>query len=707
MKNALPACILVIILFTVSAFTTQAQSKVSYPTDLAQLHQNMLDDLLGSSRESDSPQPLMDQLKEDGSWPGIEYTSQQRGSWQPTQHLNNVMAMARAWNKIGSTYYHDPKLLQSIHKALNYWLDNDFQCPNWWYPQIGVPQIMAPILILMEGELSREQMAKGYIILDRSKIGQTGQNKVWQSANVMLKSLLQRDSEMVGKAAKSIQEELKVAPGEGIQSDGSFHQHGPQIQFGNYGLAYVGDMIKWIRLLRGTPFAFDESKMTILRNYLIDGQQWITWKNQMDISACGRQLFVDAQESKARSLARAFNNMETLDPANTGVYKKAGDYKTLEGNKHFWRSDFQVQRTNDYYFSVKMCSERVIGAESCNSENIRGYYMGDGASYLYQSGVEYENIFPYWDWKKIPGTTIQQDEKELPVLTASGYRIATNFVGGVSDGKSGIAVLDYDRNGLTAKKAWFIFNDQVVCLGAGITSAAGVPVTTSVNQSFLKGEVLAKTKETITIQPESGEALQPKWILHDHAGYFFPEGANLKLETKTVTGSWNKVASMYKDEPITAPIFKLWIEHGIVPTDQTYAYCLVPKATKQKMEQMAAKPTFRILKNDKKMQEVISANQQWSGMVFYLPGKSAQPDGIEVDQPCVVMQQKNGKERSLSLSDPTQKRKQLTLRLSGNYQTTTVRTKTNFDQGKTTFTIDLPSSPEAGKTVLLKLSKSK
>jgi len=689
------------------ASTARAQSKVTYPTDLSQLHQNILNDLLGSSREADPPQPLLDQLREDGSWPGIEYTSQQRGSWQPTQHLNNVMAMARAWNKTGSAFYHDPKLLQSIHKALNYWLANDFQCPNWWYPQIGVPQIMAPILILMEGELSQEQIAKGYIILDRSKISQTGQNKVWQSGNVLLKSLLQRNSEMVSKAAQSIQEELKVAPGEGIQPDGSFHQHGPQIQFGNYGMAYVGDMIKWIKLLRNTPFAFDESKMAILRNYLLDGQQWITWKNQMDISACGRQLFLNAQESKARSLARAFSQMESLDPAFAKSYQKAGKYETLTGNKHFWRSDFQVQRTNDYYFSVKMCSERVIGAESCNSENIRGYYMGDGATYFYQSGVEYENIFPFWDWKKIPGTTTMQDDKELPVLTASGYRLVTNFVGGVSDGKSGIAVLDYSRNGLTARKSWFIFNDQVVCLGAGITSVAGVPVTTSINQSFLKGEVLAKTKETITIQPEAGEALQPKWILHDHTGYYFPEGANLKLETKTVTGSWNRVASMYKDEPITAPIFKLWIEHGIVPTDQTYAYCLVPKATKQKMEQMSAKPTFRILKNDKKMQEVISANQQWSGMVFYLPGKSSQPDGIEVDQPCVVMQQKSGKELSLSLSDPTQKLKQLTLTVTGKYQTASAATKTSFDQGKTSVTISLPQGPDAGKTVTLHLSKSK
>jgi chondroitin AC lyase len=319
----------------------------------------------------------------------------------------------------------------------------------------------------------------------------------------------------------------------------------------------------------------------------------------------------------------------------------------------------------------------------------------------------YENIFPYWDWKKIPGTTTLQDDKELPVLTASGYRIATNFVGGVSDEKAGIAVLDYDRNGLSAKKAWFIFNNQVVCLGAGITSAAGVPVTTSINQSFLRGEIIVKKQNIQTMPSESGESLSPQWILHDHAGYYFPEAGNLRIENKTVTGSWNRVASMYKDEAITAPIFKLWLEHGIVPNDQTYAYCLVPMATQQKMEQMASKPTFRILKNDKNLQEVISANQQWSGIVFYKAGKSSQSDGIEVEQPCVVMVQKRGKALSLSLSEPTQKLRQLTLTLQGKHLTNSTAIKTSHNQGKTTITIDLPSGPDAGKTVTFQLSNSK
>jgi chondroitin AC lyase len=590
---------------------------------------------------------------------------------------------------------------------MNYWLENDFQCPNWWYPEIGVPLALAPTLILMEDELSKEQMAKGIKILDRAKIGMTGQNKVWLSGNVLLKALLLRDVDMIRDAAHSIQKELKVSMGEGIQPDGSFHQHGPQIQFGNYGLAYLGDMIKWIRMLRNTPFYFDESKMNILRNYLIDGQQWITWKNQMDISACGRELFVNAQRGIARNLSDDFRQMETLDPANAETYKNAGQYETLSGNRHFWRSDFQVQRTPNYYFSVKMCSDRVIGAESCNSENIRGYYLGDGATYLYQSGKEYENIFPFWDWKKIPGTTTQQDDKELPVLTASGYRIQSNFVGGVSNGKSGIVVMDYNRDGVSAKKAWFIFNDQVICLGAGISSSTGIPVTTSVNQSFLNGGVLVKTKSEKILPAESSEALSPKWILHDQTGYFFPEGGNLKLETKTVTGSWNRVFSKYKDEPIQAGIFKLWFEHGANPSGKTYAYCLVPRADKIKMQKLEAKPSFRILKNGTDVQAVISSDQKWRGIIFYQAGKSELMGGIETDQPCVVMIKKEKGVLSVSVSDPTQKLSQIQLTFKGSYQPEHPSVKMQAEHGNSILLISLPKGDEAGKTVSFALNPKK
>lgn len=675
-----------------------AQS-VAYPDQLLQLHKNVWSHIMETPPDAGEVANLLASMQADGTWADIDYSSLERGGWQPRDHINRLLTIAKAYRLEGSPQYEQKSTSRQMHLALDYWLQHDLQCPNWWYPEIGVPMVLAPAMLLMENELSVTQMQQGVKILERSRIGKTGQNKVWLAGNVLLRSLLTKDVELIDKASAAIREELVVSLGEGVQPDWSYHQHGPQLQFGNYGLSYAGDMIKWITILRGTPYRFDESKLSILRNYLLEGQQWISWKDKMDISACGRQLFLDSPAQKAKSLAGSIHKMETLDPAFADQYRTANDYKNLSGNRHFWRSDIQVQRNPDYYFSVKMCSERVIGAESCNSENVQGYYMGDGATFLYQNGSEYENIFPFWDWKKIPGTTTQQDDEPLPVLTASGYRIESSFVGGVSDGVNGIAVLDYNRNGLRAKKSWFMFGDMIVCLGSGISAEQELPVTTSVNQAFTRGDALIKMRKKPAFIAGDAEYLNdPAWILHDQTGYFFPGGGHLQLYTRPEEGSWYRLVLRYPDEKLQADIFKLYFDHGMQPKHAAYSYVLVPGADKALMAQLEKEFPFQLV-NEKDRQEV-RLGEEMAGMVFYEAGASSSVlPGLTVDQPCVVMLKRSGTQLALSVADPTQQLKEIKMKLKGTFKGQNV----TVAQGFTELTIALPQAAEAGKSVTVLL----
>jgi chondroitin AC lyase len=695
-----------IIILLAGLACTQKKSAVifeqtkTYPEELQQLHKNVVTNLLGDEIDVEEINQIYANLNENGTWSDVDYPSITRGYWSPRHHLSRLLEIAKAYQMPGNEFYQNKEVSTKIHAALNHWLNNDFQSPNWWHPVIGTPILLNPILILMEPELSKEQLEKAMPILNRCEIGRTGQNKVWQSGNVLFTSLLVRDIEMVKKAAESIQEELVVSTGEGVQPDWSYHQHGPQLQFGNYGLSYVGDMIKWIAILRGTPFKFDENKVSILRNYLLQGQQWVTWKNEMDISACGRQIGPDRPQSKAESLSNSFLKMQKLDPDFAEDYKRANQYENLIGNKHFWRSDIQIQRNPEYYFSVKMSSNRVIGSESCNSENLQGYYLGDGASYLYQTGKEYKNIFPYWDWKKVPGTTTLQDEEPLPVLTSRGYRIPSDFVGGVSDGEIGIVALDYNRLGLGARKSWFMFDDKIICLGAGVNSETDLPVTTSVNQSYFNGNALIKTSNGEKISGEVENLNNPAWILHDNIGYVFPNGGNLRLETKKVSGAWTDVTKLLSDEVISANIFKLWFEHGTNPADESYNYILVPNASKDELESLEKELPFEII-NSKNRQEVIATDNLMAGVVFYNAGKSEAFGGIETDQPCLVMIKQQDSGIQVSVSEPTQKLNELNLILNGEYSGDFATPK----EGKTKIKITLPQEGEAGKTVTIKLNK--
>ena len=68
---------------------------------------------------------------------------------------------------------------------------------------------------------------------------------------------------------------------------------------------------------------------------------------------------------------------------------------SFTGNKHFRESDYTVHRTPTWLASVRMASERVIGTELVNEDNLKGYYMADGALYTYVYGDGYHNIFPF------------------------------------------------------------------------------------------------------------------------------------------------------------------------------------------------------------------------------------------------------------------------------------------------------------------------
>ena len=148
---------------------------------------------------------------------------------------------------------------------------------------------------------------------------------------------------------------------------------------------------------------------------------WISWKGYFDINSLGRQFFKDAQVTKALATGFAAADMIVTEPEHKQIYLdflsrnfSASSKPHLTGDKHFWRSDMSVHRASSWYSSIRMSSERVKAAEALNNENLKGYYVGDGATYIMVDGNEYDNIFPVWNWRKLPGVTCYQSTECLP-----------------------------------------------------------------------------------------------------------------------------------------------------------------------------------------------------------------------------------------------------------------------------------------------------
>lgn len=226
---------------------------------------------------------------------------------------------------------------------MNYWFTAKPVCLNWWYNQIGIPKTMGAAFILLEDELSPAEKQSAIEVLEHAMFGMTGQNKVWLAGNVLMRALLQNDYPLVKEARDIIASEIMTGGKEGIKEDWSFHQHGAQQQFGNYGLSFLSGMSFFAGLFSGTSFAFDDKQMEILNTLLADGYRWVIWRGEMDINSLDRQLFHNAPIHKALSVgfvALTLGNKKFV--ADNFPPRKSGS--TFTGHKHFWQSDYTIHR---------------------------------------------------------------------------------------------------------------------------------------------------------------------------------------------------------------------------------------------------------------------------------------------------------------------------------------------------------------------------
>lgn len=162
--------------------------------------------------------------------------------------------------------------------------------------------------------------------MKQAKIGMTGQNRTWLAGNVLVRGLLERNDSLVQTARDAIVAEVAVAAEgkEGIQPDRSFHQHGPQQQFGNYGLAYVSGIASWGKIFQGTRYALSAGQTRVLRGLVLDGMSKTIGKDD------GCQLlrsaaFPHTQEGKALAFGKVLLDMAVLDPECAERYRELYD----------------------------------------------------------------------------------------------------------------------------------------------------------------------------------------------------------------------------------------------------------------------------------------------------------------------------------------------------------------------------------------------
>ena len=101
-------------------------------------------------------------IREDGSWPDINYQDQKRSGWSVKEHADRILLLAKLYRAEEGYCSLESRLEEVIHQALDYWFQKKPVCKNWWYNEIGIPKVLGPVFLLMKEQLSpQEKQAAG------------------------------------------------------------------------------------------------------------------------------------------------------------------------------------------------------------------------------------------------------------------------------------------------------------------------------------------------------------------------------------------------------------------------------------------------------------------------------------------------------------------------------------------------------------------
>ena len=691
--------------------------------DLENLRKDVIEQTLSQSVDEAAIKHIVETIREDGTWPGIDYTNVKREAFQHKIHLANMVNLAVAYEKKGCALKGNRKVKEAFRKAVAYWVKHDFQCENWWNNEIGTPMSFISMLLAMDDNLDAKQVDGMLPIAQRASMDAYGArpsgDRIALAGLEAKWALFARDSKIVERMMKEIEKEVNIrkAGKPGIQADYSFHHRSDRVNNTlSYGLQFINVFAEWAYYVADTRFRFSDEVMKTAVDFYLDGvcKQMVYGKLEdtgilnRDITRIHHEAMSPVTPERLMHITD-YRKEELQQVVNA---RKGEAFEAPEFAKFFWQTEHLAVQRPTYYTSVRMFSVRNRNMEEpYNNEGISNHFRADGTNHLSLKGDEYLNIAPVFDWCSIPGATTPVLDK-MPDMWQIQKEGQTDFVGGVTDGIYGAAAFDFvsPHFPLKAKKSWFFFDEEYICLGAGIRATCKYPIVTTLNQCYLKGDVKVLNGDgSRSVSKGKHDLEQVSGIWHDGVGYVFPEAEKVSLSNQEETGTWYAVSprSDASKELQRAEVFKARIAHGVRPRNAAYAYVVLPGVTVEKWQAYHQKPTVKVLSNTVELQAVEHLGKNivyLNGFKSFSIALGGKRGTVSVDSPGMVMLKYAAADKlaGIVVSDPTRKMSVLHLSVSGKLDLATDEAhavaRYCADTNKTCLSIGLPQGDMAGSS---------
>ncbi len=593
---------------------------------------------------------LAKDLNAEGQWKDIDYEDTSPSDWKPADHLKRARTLFHVLACPEHPLHQDKAIEQAALLALDYWLQHRYQCPNWWWNDIGVPFQMRDILVFYGARMNDARRQGSLEVLEQADVRGKGANLVWLANLVLHHAAMTGNEALAQQCAQQIANEITLGAKQGVQKDFSFYQHGPRLQTFSYGAAFLANTTEIAWQVQETSMAFPKEKLEILLNFCLEGQQWMCRNGYSPPGAKDRQIsreggFRDGIDIDALVYLRKLlpERAPECDEAIKRIQKHP-DAAPLLGFRHFPFGDFTVYHQPAYSVFLKTISGYTLPTESFNGENLKGALLHSGDCYIFQEGDEYHDLQPVWDWTLLPGVTwcegLPQSVSRRP------------FVGGVGDGAQGLTAMDYlfyeeDGCALGAKKAWFFHDGLVISMIAGLrTMETNAPVRTALDQCRLRGDVQISVGSGPPSVLEAGTHTLKNvhWIYHNRVAYIPLRSNAISVSIGEQTGSWYDINQGCSRGIVREQVFLPILEHGLHPNGAGCAYVIAPGVSLEEVPHLVASPAWEILRNDAVCQAVRFRDAHCLMAVFHEAGALNIGDHtvLSADKPYLILASKQG-----------------------------------------------------------------
>ena len=703
--------------------------------DFKIIKERVLAELMKSAIDTSRIAAIIQGMNEDGSFQGINYDDLSRTAGFPhRRHTRNLVYMAMAYkNKDkNSQYYQDENLKDLVVKGLKFWVNNDFVGDNWHNNQISTPTNLVNLMLLMGDELPADLVEKAQPMIRRASLepvdgvfygGRPGGDRIAIAGIVAKNLLFIDDRERFDEVIKIIEGEIKFSTGErGMQHDYSFHHRHDRVNnTTSYGYGkYANAFGEWSSYVANTKYEFSKEKINHLIDYYLDGvYKQLVYGIYEDISVKNRSISHRQSGFSSKGTLEIERLLISTDYRNDELeeiirLRKGEASPSKSFSKFFWQTEHFVFQRPNFYTTVRMYSTRNRNMEvPYNGPGKTTHYRADGTNYLMLKGDEYHNIWPVYNWQKISGTTIMQktqlygpDEIQKDGLT--------DFVGAVTNGLYGAVAFDFKspHDDLKAKKSWFFFDEEYVCLGSGINSKPDLPVYTTINQVLLRSDVSVMQNGEMQKLPNGNRNMDNvKWVYHDKIGYVLTKPATINISNQAEQGRWSDITDQknISDEIVTKDVFLLGFNHGNSPNAASYQYIVVPDVSeKELMETGSNNRNIDIISNTPEIQAVKNNKLGICQLAFYKAGEVEISKGYKIrmeSQGMAMLKMEEKRIKELTVSDPSRKLSRISVTIPSIYNVKGDNFVATPDENEnsTLILIDLPQGVYTGKSVTLEL----